>query len=237
MNLPNGKSVVERRFSVNGRWQWEAYDNQWVRNTLELIEVIGMWIAVVWLAKKPWRAGTASMRKETILILDKENHTRWVLKALLENEKFIVIAVDTIERALQNFSEFQVSGLITEYRIGRATTLDTVRELKSRAPEAYVMMLTADELTDKEYEQAISAGVDDYFVKPFPSSKILVHLGKGLKQRSVLLQKRRQEEELGRLKEKTESQAGKSPESPAADEAKDAEGEPTTDETPAVLNQ
>ena len=174
------------------------------------------------------------MRKETILILDKENHTRWVLKALLENEKFIVIAVDTIERALQNFSEFQVSGLITEYRIGRTTTLDTVRELKSRAPEAYVMMLTADELTDKEYEEVIAAGVDDYFVKPFPSSKILVHLGKGLKQRNILLQKRRQENELGRLKEKAGlPEAG----SPEFDEAKNEAEEVTDEETLSVVNQ
>ena len=196
-----------------------------------------MWIAVICLAKKSWRAGTASMRKETILILDKENHTRWVLKALLENEKFIVIAVDTIDRALQNFSEFQVSGLITEYRIGRATTLDTVRELKSRAPEAYVMMLTADELTDKEYEQAISAGVDDYFVKPFPSSKILVHLGKGLKQRNVLLQKRLQEKELGRLKEKAGLPEGDGPEGPEVDGTKNETEEVTDEETLSVVNQ
>jgi DNA-binding NtrC family response regulator len=177
------------------------------------------------------------MRKETILILDKEYHTRWVLKTLLENEKYIVIAVDTIERARQNFSEFQVSGLITEYRIGRATTLDTVRELKSRAPEAYVMMLTADELTEKEYEEVIAAGVDDYFVKPFPSSKILVHLSKGLKHRTLLLQKKRQEQELGRLKEKTEFPGGGSPESPAAEEDTDGEEEGTDEETLSVVNQ
>jgi DNA-binding response OmpR family regulator len=177
------------------------------------------------------------MTKETVLILDKENHTRWILKALLENEKYIVIAVDSIERALQNFSEFQVSGLITEHRIGFSSTLDTVRELKSRSPEAYVMMLTADELTEKEYQEVITAGVDDYFVKPFPSWKILVHLGKGLRQRSLLLQKKRQEQELGRLKEKTELPAGNSPEGLAEDGAKDAEEEPTIDETLAVVNQ
>jgi DNA-binding NtrC family response regulator len=177
------------------------------------------------------------MIKETILILDKENHTRWILKALLENEKYIVIAVDTIERAVQNFSEFQVSGLITEYRIGRAATLDTVRELKSRAPEAYVMMLTADELTEKEYEEVIAAGVDDYFVKPFPSWKILVHLGKGLKQRNLLLQKKRQEQELGRLKEKTEVPGEIGPEGLAADGTTNGAEETTDEETLSVVNQ
>jgi DNA-binding NtrC family response regulator len=142
------------------------------------------------------------MTKETILILDKENHTRWILKTLLESEKYIVIAVETIERALQNFSEFEVSGLITEYRIDHSPTLETIQELKVRFPEAYVMMLTTDEISEKEYEEIIRAGVDDYFVKPAPAWKILIHLGKGMKQRSILLQKKRLEHELNRLREK-----------------------------------
>jgi DNA-binding NtrC family response regulator len=140
------------------------------------------------------------MPKETVLILDRESHTRWVLKALLENEEYLVIAVETMERALQNFSEFEVSGLITEYRIDQSSTLDMIRELKTRFPEAYVMMLTADEVTEKEYEEIISAGVDDYFVKPLPSWKILPHLRKGLKQRSSVLHKKRLEHEFSRMK-------------------------------------
>ena len=142
------------------------------------------------------------MPKETVLILDRESHTRWVLKALLENDEYLVIAVETMERALQNFSEFQVSGLITEYRIDQSSTLDMIRELKTRFPEAYVMMLTADEVTEKEYEEIIGAGVDDYFVKPFPSWKILPHLRKGLKQRSLVLHKKRLENEFSRMKGK-----------------------------------
>jgi DNA-binding NtrC family response regulator len=142
------------------------------------------------------------MIKETILILDRENHTRWVLKSLLENEQYLVIAVDSIERALQNFSEFEVSCLITEYRVAQSRALETVQELKSRSPEAYVMMLTADEATEKEYEEIMTAGVDDYFIKPFPSWKILLHLRKGLRQRGLLLQKKRLDQELNGLRAK-----------------------------------
>jgi len=159
------------------------------------------------------------MPKETVLILDRESHTRWILKALLESEKYVVIAVETIERALQNFSEFEVSGMITEHRIDQSSTLDMVRELKTRFPEAYVMMLTADEVTEKEYEEIISAGVDDYFVKPFPSWKMLLHLRKGLKQRSLVLQKKRLEQEFSRMRGK----GGESAAVPANVEEKDEE--------------
>jgi len=142
------------------------------------------------------------MAKETILILDKEQHNQWVLKRLLENEKYIVIGVDTIERAQQNFSEFEVAGFITEYWINHLRTLETIRKLKKTFPEAYVMMLTDAQIEDEEYEELLEAGVDDYFLKPLSSKKILLHLRKGLRQRSYLLQRERLEQELGRIKTK-----------------------------------
>lgn len=129
------------------------------------------------------------MTRETILILDIESHSRWILKGLLENEKYIVIAVDTIKRALQNFSEFEVSALITNYFIDLSCTLEAVRELKRRVPEAYVMMLSDNEISEEEYEGIMKAGVDDYFLKPFSVQKALLHLKKGLKWRSILLRK------------------------------------------------
>jgi DNA-binding response OmpR family regulator len=140
------------------------------------------------------------MSKETILILDKEFHTQWTLKTILESEKYIVLAVDTIERALQNFQEFEVSSLITEYRIDYANTPEVIRELKKNFPELYVMMLTHENLEEKEYKKIMSAGIDDFFLKPISSEKILIHLKKGLRQRKILLQKKRLEQRLNHIK-------------------------------------
>jgi len=140
------------------------------------------------------------MSKETILILDKEFHTQWTLKTLLESEKYIVLAVDTIERALQNFKEFEVSGLIAEYRIDHANTPEIIRELKKSFSELYVMMLTHENLEEKEYKKIMSAGIDDFFLKPISSEKILIHLKKGLRQRKILLQKKRLEQKLNQIK-------------------------------------
>jgi DNA-binding NtrC family response regulator len=136
------------------------------------------------------------MSKETILILDKEFHTQWTLRTILESEKYIVLAVDTIERALQNFQEFEVSGLITEYRIDHTYTPEIIRKLKKNFPELYVMMLTHENLEEKEYGKIMSSGIDDFFLKPISSEKILIHLKKGLRQRKLVLQKRRLEQRL-----------------------------------------
>jgi response regulator RpfG family c-di-GMP phosphodiesterase len=140
------------------------------------------------------------MSKETILILDKEFHNQWTLKTILESEKYIVLAVDTIERAIQNFQEFEVSSLITEYRIGHSHTPEVIRELKKNFPELYVMMLTHENLEEKEYKRIMSAGIDDFFLKPISSEKILIHLKKGLRQRKILLQKKRLEQRLNQIK-------------------------------------
>jgi len=140
------------------------------------------------------------MSKETILILDEEFHTQWTLKTLLEAEKYIVVAVDTVERALQNFQEFEVSGLVTEYRVGYTRTLEIIRELKKNFPELYVMMVTYENLEEKEYMRTMSSGIDDFFLKPISSEKILIHLKKGLRQRRLLLEKKRLEQRLNEMK-------------------------------------
>ncbi len=138
------------------------------------------------------------MPKETILIFDQEPHTRWILKALLESERYIVIALQDIDRLKQNFREFEISGLITEYWAGTQCMVDHIRELKKNFPDLYVMMLTQHEVEDKEYKRILTSGVDDLFIKPFSSEKILLHLKKGLRYRRLRIQKRKIEKELMR---------------------------------------
>ena len=140
------------------------------------------------------------MSKDTILILDKEFHTQWTLKTVLESERYIVLAVDSIRRSLQNFQEFEVSGLITEYRIDHADTLEMVRELKRSFPELYVMMLTDENLEEKVYRKIMTSGIDDLFLKPVSLDRILIHLKKGLKHRRMLIEKRRLEQRLDEMR-------------------------------------
>lgn len=140
------------------------------------------------------------MSKETILILDKDFHTQWTLRTILESERYIVLAVETIERALSNFQEFEVSGLITEDRIDHTNVPEIIRELKKDFPELYVMMLTAENLEEKEYKKIMNSGIDDLFLKPISTEKILIHLKKGLRHRKILLQKKRLEQRVSAMR-------------------------------------
>jgi DNA-binding NtrC family response regulator len=140
------------------------------------------------------------MARETILILDKEAHTQWTLKAFLENEKYIVLGVDTVERALQCFREFEVSALITEYWIDHTNPVEIIRGLKKDFPELYIMMLTHENLEEKEYKRVVKAGVVDIFFKPLSTEKILLHLKKGLKLRKIYIQKKYLEQKLSQIR-------------------------------------
>ena len=129
------------------------------------------------------------MSNETILILDNEFYIQSILKIFLENGGYSVIIANTVEKALHFFSEYKIAGLITEYRIDQFCTVETIREVKKNFPELYVMMLTNSDVKENKYEEIIHAGVDDYFVKPFSFTRILLHLRKGLKEHNILLQK------------------------------------------------
>jgi len=145
------------------------------------------------------------MTKEVVLIFDQDPHTRWVLKTLLEGERYIVIAHGEIERLKQNFREFEICGLIVEYRPDQKDLIDFVHDLKKDFPELYIMMLTWVDVNDMDYKRILNAGVDDFFLKPFSSEKILLHLQKGLKQRKLVLQKRQIEKKLVKMRLKTKA--------------------------------
>jgi len=134
------------------------------------------------------------MAGETIIILDQDLNSQWTLKTLLESENYTVIPENSVEKALTDFNEQEVSGLITEYWVGHSSAVDMIRSFKEKFPEAYVMMLTYGDIKEEEYERIIEAGTDDFFRKPMSMRKILLHLRKGLNRRQSLLRKKSEAE-------------------------------------------
>jgi len=139
------------------------------------------------------------MSQEKIVILDNEHYIQWTIKTVLEGEKYSVLPFDSIEKVMPILSENGVACLVTEYWIDHFCTLEMIRSLKQKFPEAYVMMLTSRQVGPKQYKEILNAGVDDFFEKPFPAEKILLHIRKGLKQREILLQKKQLEQEIDRI--------------------------------------
>jgi DNA-binding NtrC family response regulator len=136
------------------------------------------------------------MSKDTILILDDDFHILWTLKTFLAAEGYTVKTVDTIEKFLKISTVNKISIFLIEYRVQGSKTLEAIVQAKQFSPEAYVMMITNNQVGEEEYQPIIKAGVDDFFLKPFPNYKILLHLEKGIRQRNLFLQNQRLEQEL-----------------------------------------
>jgi DNA-binding NtrC family response regulator len=117
----------------------------------------------------------------TVLILDNETPISWALKSILCIENYQVYTASSLDEADRIIDDRAMAGLITEYRLEHDYTLETIKKIKAAKPNLYVMMLTNNEVDEKEYEEIIRAGVDDYFLKPVPFNRILLHLEKGLK--------------------------------------------------------
>jgi DNA-binding response OmpR family regulator len=118
---------------------------------------------------------------KSILILDDEAPVSWALKSILGMENYQVFTASNLEEADHILHDEALSALITEYRLDREYTVETIKRLKEIMPGLYVMMLTNNEVDEGEYEELIRAGVDDYFLKPISFNRILLHLEKGLK--------------------------------------------------------
>ena len=117
---------------------------------------------------------------KTVLILDDEFPASWALKSILGMEHYQVYTAATLDEFKKITPDSGFSALITEYRLERDSTLNTIKGLKKNRPGLYVMMLTNNEVNESEYEEIIRAGVDDYFLKPVSFNRILLHLEKGL---------------------------------------------------------
>ena len=115
-----------------------------------------------------------------ILLLEGRRNILWSSKTFLEERGYDVHTARSQKEALDQIGRQHFSALITEYIVEGATTLKFVRQVKNVNPESYVLLLTNVNLDRKAHKEVIAAGVDDYFVKPFPLEKIPMYLEKGM---------------------------------------------------------
>jgi DNA-binding NtrC family response regulator len=118
-----------------------------------------------------------------ILLLEGKRNILWSSKTFLGENGYDVHTAISRKEAIDQIGRYHFSALITEYIVEGATTLNFVKQVKTNNPGTYVLLLTNVMLDRKAHEDIIAAGVDDYFVKPFPLEKILVHLEKGMSER------------------------------------------------------
>ena len=121
---------------------------------------------------------------DRILIVDDDRSIRELLSMHLEERGFAVVAASTGAESFRRAAESNPAAIILDMRLPDASGLDLIPELKKRAPEAPVLMITAHHDMASTI-LAMKAGAFDYLHKPIDIHALDVALDRALEMRRL----------------------------------------------------
>ena len=109
-----------------------------------------------------------------LLIADDESGIRRLVRMTLENEAYEIMEASDGDEALALARGHSPALMLLDINMPRRSGLDVCRTLKKdpATRDIAVVMLTAHALVS-EQEEALAAGADDYFTKPFSPVALL----------------------------------------------------------------
>ena len=118
----------------------------------------------------------ASLRNKRILIVDDNLDTLDVLRIVLEESGASVVAMQSVDSAIQDFRQFPAHAVITDIRLGDSDGYELLGAIRS-CNEEYrgftpVVALTGYASPEDE-ARARTAGFDAYLRKPFDPHEIV----------------------------------------------------------------
>jgi len=140
---------------------------------------------------------------ERILVVDDEKDICRVLTKILELVGYEVESAATGEEALGLVPEFSPELVFLDYMMPDMTGLEVLREIKKRAPDVYVVMVTGRG-SEEVAASVMKAGASDYVIKPFERERIVGVAKDTLRIRRAELDAGRLRDELNELNRELE---------------------------------
>lgn len=122
-----------------------------------------------------------------ILLIDPFRNLLNAYRMILEEEKYRVDMAINLREPYEYFKKKHYSVIITEYIPPFEATDLLIQWVKKNSPETNILIVTNSSIDEKTYEKLFMIGVDDIILKPYSPEKILVHIRRGLKRRSLIL--------------------------------------------------
>jgi two-component system, NtrC family, response regulator AlgB len=111
------------------------------------------------------------LRALRILVIDDEEHIRFALSMCLETDGHKVVAVGTIEAALEETARQAFDLIFLDVRLGTQNGLDYIKSLLEENPWARIIVITAYASIETAVE-AMKRGASDYLSKPFEAAQL-----------------------------------------------------------------
>jgi len=116
-------------------------------------------------------------RHQRLLVVEDQASVRQVLTALLRQEGFETLAVESAEQALETLRSGGFDLIVTDLRLGGMDGMTLLRHVSREWPEIPVVVLTAHATVASAVE-AMKAGAADYLVKPFDRDEVIFTIRK-----------------------------------------------------------
>jgi DNA-binding NtrC family response regulator len=124
------------------------------------------------------------MTKEKILIVDDDQAIRWTLAQALNEWGYRPIEAGSVAEAISAFDAEAPSAVLLDIDLPDGSGLDVLNEIKSRQPEAVVIMITGNVLVENTIS-ALRGGAFDFISKPIHSEELRVTLRNGIETRKL----------------------------------------------------
>ena len=110
-----------------------------------------------------------------VLVVDDDKNARFLLKELLESERYTVTEADGGDTALAVLDKEHVDLVIVDIMMPRVDGYRFTEELRTFDAELPVLMVSAKQLPEDRKRGFIS-GIDDFMSKPFDNEELLLHV-------------------------------------------------------------
>jgi two-component system response regulator AtoC len=130
-----------------------------------------------------------------ILVVDDDARMRDLVTKVLAREGYSVRPFGRGQGVLQALEDGPAELVISDIRMPEMDGLTLLQEVKRRAPETSVLLMTAFGRIDTAV-QAIKAGADDYLTKPFKMDELIVVVRRAMQDRRLRVEVRALREEV-----------------------------------------
>lgn len=122
------------------------------------------------------------MVKRNILVVEDEEHTRYLLERLLVVNNFEVRTAENGIDALNTISNFKPEIILADWNMPEMDGVGLCSRIKSNPDlkHIYFIMITAKTSTHEKVE-GLDTGADDYITKPVENEELLARIRSGLR--------------------------------------------------------
>ena len=140
----------------------------------------------------------------TVVVIDDDPHILELASLILSRKGYHVHTASTARQGLEIISSQAPELALLDYMMPEMDGLATLREIKARYPDTYVIMFTGKGNEEIAVE-LMKGGASEYILKPFNNRSLLDRLGSVLRIREIELHNKALQQEQARLMEEIES--------------------------------